>query len=56
MPRVAHPANGAGAAEGVPSRPQCSPAGVCAWLPRYGVLVRVPVPHGHRSAHPFQRG
>jgi hypothetical protein len=55
-PRAAHPADGDGAAKGVPSRPWCSPASVRAWPPRCGALVHLLAPRGHHSAHPFQHG
>jgi hypothetical protein len=55
-PRVAHPADGAGAAKGVSSRPQRSPTAMCVWPHRCGALVHLLAPCGHRSAHPFQRG
>jgi hypothetical protein len=56
MPRVAHPTDEIGVAEGVSSRPWRNPTGVRAWPPRCGVLARHLAPRGHHSAHPFQRG
>jgi hypothetical protein len=49
-PRATHPADGAGTAEGVPSRPRCSPAGGHVRPPRCGALARLLTPCGHRSA------
>jgi hypothetical protein len=51
-PRVAHPTDGAGTTEGVPSRPQRCPAGMCTRLPRCGALARLLMQCGHRSAPP----
>jgi hypothetical protein len=52
-PHAAHPADRAGTAEGAPSRPRRSLAGVRAWPPRCGVLARLLAPCGHRSAPPI---
>jgi hypothetical protein len=50
---TAHPADGAGAAAALSSRPRRSPAGVRAWPIRRGTLVPLLTLRGHRSAHPF---
>jgi hypothetical protein len=52
-PRTTHPTDGAGTAEGVPSRPRNSPVGMRVWLPRCGALACLLAQRGHYSSPPF---
>jgi hypothetical protein len=51
-PRTTHPADGAGAAKEVPSRPWRSPAGARAQPRSLGVLAPLVAPRGHLDAPP----
>jgi hypothetical protein len=52
-PRVAYLVDGAGPAEGAPSRLWCSPASMRAWPPMCGALARLLTPCGHRPTPTF---
>jgi hypothetical protein len=52
-PRIAYLVDGAGPAEGAPSRLRCSPASMRAWPPMCGALARLLTPCGHRPTPTF---